>query len=166
MNQVRVRDARPDDLHSVAQLLKEAYGQYSILMPVDAWQSYLQDIMDVEARLSESQLIVADVDGRLSGAVTLYLKGSDLSWPAGWAGIRLLGVHPDGRGKGVGRALMDECIRRSRVAGLKAVGLHTTTAMDVGRRLYERMGFVRVPEFDFHPSEDVVVMAYCLDIAS
>jgi glutamine synthetase len=31
-------------------------------------------------------------------------------------------------------------------------------------RLYERMGFVRVPEFDFHPAPEVVVMAYRLDL--
>jgi hypothetical protein len=30
--------------------------------------------------------------------------------------------------------------------------------------MYERMGFVRVPEHDFHPGSGIVVMAYRLDI--
>jgi hypothetical protein len=36
--------------------------------------------------------------------------------------------------------------------------------MDIARRMYERMGFVRVPEFDFHPAPGIVVMAYRLDL--
>ena len=59
---------------------------------------------------------------------------------------------------------MDECIRRSRAMGSRALSLHTTRAMDVARGMYERMGFVRVPEYDFHPSPDVVVIAYRLDL--
>lgn len=163
--QIHIRDARSDELDRVASLLKDAYQQYAPLMPPDAWELYVQDIMDVTGRLSESQLIVADIDSRLAGAVTLYLKGwESLSWPEGWAGIRLLGVHPDFRGRGVGKAVMEECVRRGRSAGLRAIGLHTTTAMDVARRLYEKMGFVRVPEFDFHPDDRIVVMAYRLDM--
>ncbi len=100
----------------------------------------------------------------MAGAVTLYLDGSEtLSWRPGWAGIRLLGVGPAFRGKGVGKALMEECVRRCRAAAIKNIGLHTTTAMDVARRMYESMGFVRVPEFDFHPDAEVVVMAYRLE---
>ena len=163
--EIAVRDARPDELDAIALLLKEAYEQYAPLVPREAWDSYRQDIMDVRGRMSESQLIVAETEGRIAGAVTLYLNGSaSLSWPHGWAGIRLLGVHPTFRGRGVGKALMDECVRRARDAGIKTIGLHTTTAMDVARRLYEKMGFVRVPEFDFHPDDDVVVMAYRLDL--
>jgi ribosomal protein S18 acetylase RimI-like enzyme len=165
IEQIEVRDARPEELDEVAQLLEESYRQYAQIMPPEAWESYRQDIRNVRARLTESQLIVALLDERVAGAVTLYLNGSaSLSWPDGWAGVRLLGVHPSFRGKGVGKELMEECVRRARSAGVKTIGLHTTTAMVVAQRLYEKMGFVRVREFDFHPDEEVVVMAYKLDI--
>jgi ribosomal protein S18 acetylase RimI-like enzyme len=59
---------------------------------------------------------------------------------------------------------MDECVRRCRERGIATIGLHTTETMDIARRMYERMGFVRVPEFDFHPAPGVVVMAYRLDL--
>ncbi len=51
---IHIRDARQNELESIALLLKGAYDQYSRLMPSDAWDSYLQDIMDVTGRLSES----------------------------------------------------------------------------------------------------------------
>jgi hypothetical protein len=36
--------------------------------------------------------------------------------------------------------------------------------MAVARAMYERMGFVRAPEFDFQPAPETVVMAYRLDL--
>ncbi len=101
------------------------------------------------------------------GAVTFYPNNAPSdqgSWPAGWAGIRLLAVHPDARGMGVGRVLMDECLRRSRLREATALGLHTTELMAVTRGMYERMGFVRVPEYDFQAGPEVVVMGYRLDL--
>jgi ribosomal protein S18 acetylase RimI-like enzyme len=166
-NRLVIRDAGPDEADQVAGILKASYKQYEQFMPPDAWQSYLADILDVRGRMSDSQQIVAEMDGRIVGAVTLYIKKRhlpEMNWPAGWAGGRLLGVDPAYRGKHIGHALMDECIRRCRAAGVKTIGLHTAPVMEVAKGMYERMGFQRVPEFDHHPRADVTIMAYKLDI--
>ena len=162
-----LREARSDELDNTSLLIRDAYQQYENFLPREAWKFYVEDMMDVRRRLNESQLIVAELDGQLAGTVTLYLNARHLSrewWPNGWAGIRLLAVHPAYRGRGIGRALMEECIRRCHNQGIAAIGLHTTEMMDVARRMYERTGFVRVPEFDFYPRPGVVVMAYRLDL--
>lgn len=166
-NELHIRDALVEELDEVSKLLKVAYQQYKTSIPKPIWKAYLEDIMDVRSRLPVSQLIVAEVDKRLVGTVTLFLGESpdaEQVWPEGWAGIRLLAVHPAYRGKGVGRALMEECIRRCRRRGITTVGLHTTKLMEIARRMYERMGFKRVPKGDFHPRPSVVVMAYRLDL--
>jgi GNAT superfamily N-acetyltransferase len=153
-------------LDAVAQLLKAAYQQYAGVLR-GRWTRYLEDIEDVRSRWEDSQQIVAEENGRLAGAVNLWLKKGQTSreeWPADWAGVRLLAVHPDFRGRGIGRFLMDECVCRCRQAGVKTLALHTTEFMEVGRRMYERMGFVRVPEYDYHPTPDVNIMAYKLDL--
>jgi GNAT superfamily N-acetyltransferase len=145
-----IRNAHSEELDQVALLLKEAYAEYERFMPREIFQSYLEDIMDVRSRLPQSELLVAELDGRLAGTVTLYLHSSESRvWPEGWASVRLLG---------------DECIRRSKKEGIRILGLHTTEAMATAKKMYERMGFARVPEFDFHPRPGVVVMAYRLDI--
>ena len=119
------------------------------------------------SRLGVADLIVAEVAGRLSGAVTFYPEASHSEreiWPAGWAGVRLLAVLPDARGLGIGKALMDECLRRCRQLAVPTLGLHTTEPMDVARGMYERMGFARTPEYDFHQNPGLVIMAYRLDL--
>jgi GNAT superfamily N-acetyltransferase len=162
-----IRDARPEELDEVSLLIRDAYQQYQKSIPPLAWEAYMRDLMDVRSRLGIAELIVAELDGRPVGTVTLYSDTARLPqqmWPGGWAGIRILAVGPAYRGRGIGRALMNECVRRCRERGISAVGLHTTETMDVARRLYERMGFIRAPEFDFHPASGVVVMAYRLDL--
>jgi len=161
---LEIRNARPEELDEVSLLIGDAYQQYEKIIPSWAWKTYIEGIMDVRSRLGLSELIVAELCGRLAGAVTLYLNAEQEGWPEGWASIRILAVPPAYRGQGIGRRLMEECIRRCREHGIATVGLHTTRVMSVARKMYERMGFKRVPEFDFRPASGVVVMAYRLDL--
>ena len=162
--ELRIRDANREELEQAALMIKDSYQEYEARMPPRAWQAYAANILDVHSRLPVSQLIVADDRGKLVGAVTYYPDAS-ATYEAGWAGIRLLAVHPESRGKGLGRTLMDECIQRCRQRGISILGLHTTPLMDVARGMYERMGFVREPRFDHRPGFENVVMAYRLDVA-
>ena len=170
---VTIRDARDDELDAVGLLTEEAYEEY---MPGDeataerraAFDTYRMDIRDVRERVERgATVIVAERDGRLIGSATYYAPGVDKSeegWPAEMAGMRLLGVLPAERGHGIGRALTDETLRRARSAGAPSFGLHTTELMAIARAMYERMGFVRVPENDFSPAPDLLVTAYRLEL--
>lgn len=163
---LRIHSARPSELDGASEVIRAAYSEYETDIPAPAWREYVADITDVCRRLGVAELIVA-ANGLTAGAVTLFPASAgpgETGWPEGWAGIRILAVHPEYRGRGVGRALMDECLRRCRKRGTRTVGLHTTEFMSVARSMYERMGFVRVPEFDFHPRPGVTVMAYKLEL--
>jgi hypothetical protein len=59
---------------------------------------------------------------------------------------------------------MKECIGRARRLGAACLNLHTTDMMQVAMRMYERMGFARAPELDFHPDPSVTVKAYRLEL--
>lgn len=164
---MNIRNARTEELDEVSRLILAAYSQYSALMPNEVWQPYARNITDVRSRLDESELIVAEEDDRILGTITFYSDGSaskEEGWPSNYASIRLLVVHPDARGRGLGRMLTEECIRRSRQLGIRCVGLHTTEFMSVAEGMYERMGFKRSPEFDFTPEPGLLVMAYRLEL--
>lgn len=167
MSAIVLREARVDELDAVGEMMVAAYAEF---MPPDRpeqWLAYRDEIRDVRRRLSESTLIVAEDGGRPAGAVTYYPDASKEvhgGWPPSWAVFRLLAVHPDARGRGIGRLLTEECLRRARAAGAAAVALHTTHLMTIAREMYERMGFVRAPEFDFFPLPQFRVMAYRLTL--
>jgi ribosomal protein S18 acetylase RimI-like enzyme len=172
--ELRIRDAKGQDLEGVSALLVDAYAQY--LPPPGertaeeraGWDGYRRNIADVWSRAPISSTIIAERDGKLLGSVNYYAPGQadsvDDAWPDGWASIRLLGVSPQARGLGIGRALMSECLRRACADGATAMGLHTTKLMDVARAMYVRLGFRRVAAYDFHPAPDFTVEAYRLDL--
>lgn len=167
-----IRDARTEELDDVVRALHLAYQEY-IPFPMPkayarAWHAYWQDIGEVRRRLSCTELIVAEFADEIIGTVTLYPDGTRAEghgWPTGWAGIRLLGVVPEARGQGIGRALTEECLDRARRHGVSVIGLHTNDWMRVAQGMYERMGFQRVPEHDFSLAPDLIILAYRLTIA-
>lgn len=172
--ELRIRDAHEEDLDVVSALLVDAYAQFlppprELTVEERAeWDGYRRNVADVWSRVPISSTIVAERDGTLLGSVNYYAPGQvdslDGAWPDGWASIRLLGVSPQARGLGIGRALMNECLRRARADGATTMGLHTTKLMDVARAMYVRLGFTRTPEHDFHPAPDFTVEAYRLDL--
>ena len=99
------------------------------------------------------------------GSVLLYppaasAYGADSGGSTAIPEMRLLAVNPAMRGHGIGTALTRECVQRAQRAGAPALGLHTVDIMQTAMQMYERMGFVRVPEFDFHQLKNVVIKGY------
>jgi ribosomal protein S18 acetylase RimI-like enzyme len=91
-------------------------------------------------------VIVAEAGGQLAGAVAYIPPGApkavffDPAWPI----IRMLVVDPACRGKGIGRALTDECLARARRDNANVIALHTSPVMTVALPMYQRMGFVKL----------------------
>ena len=170
---VTIRDARPDDAAAVRAVTLAAYEQYAAVLPPPLWTAYRHNIVTTLAAAPPTTLIVAETAAAVVGSVLLQPAGSVMAEPGGSREIRLaepevrlLAVGPAGQGRGVGRRLMEECIRRSRAARAPTLTLHTTDMMRVAMGLYERMGFARAPELDFAPAPDVVVKGYRLRLTS
>ena len=168
---ITIRDARPGDRAAVEAVTLAAYEQYAAGLPPPLWAAYRQNIGATLAAAAPTTLIVAEAAGAVVGSVLLQPAGSVMAERGGGKEtrlaepeVRLLAVGPAGRGRGVGRRLMDECIRRSRAAGAPTLTLHTTDMMRVAMGLYERMGFARAQELDFAPAPGVVVKGYRLGL--
>ena len=163
----RIRDARGSDRDAIEAVTLSAYQQYAAMMPA-LWEGYRQNIVATLAAAQPEAQIVAEEDGRIAGSVLLYPTGTVIARPGGGSltlaspEVRLLAVAPSARGRGLGAALMDECVRRARDSGAQALTLHTTDIMQPAMRLYERMGFQRAPELDFQPASGVIIKGYRL----
>ena len=165
-----IRDAREEELERVSALLQAANMQYKSYYATDeAWQRRLKRLGDVWADREVSDLIVAEQDGHILGAVSFFPDGAASKqgkWPPGAAGILRLGVHPDSRGQGVGNALTKECIRRAGARGIATIALHTQERMKVAVVMYERLGFVRDTSIDMYRAEtnEFVAMGFRYDV--
>jgi GNAT superfamily N-acetyltransferase/quercetin dioxygenase-like cupin family protein len=172
---VEVRGAGGSDLPAARRVLLAAYQEYATALPPAVFGRYLAEILDVDGRAGNGHVLVAEHAGRVVGTVTSYDDAATegLGWPAGWAGLRALGVEPAARGLGIGRALVEACRRRAQAAGAPVLCLHTGGFMTAAMALYERMGFRRDPAFDFDATtrlglggvRPVPILAYRLDLA-
>lgn len=87
---------------------------------------------------------IAEMDGERIGSVFL-VNGGD-----GVAKLRLLGLDKKARGLGVGRALVEQCIRGARERGYRKMTLWTQSVLVAARGIYQRAGFVKVAEQAHH----------------
>ena len=74
----------------------------------------------------------------------------------------MLAVNPAARGRGVGQALVELCLRRSRELGYAGVRMSSMDRMTSAHRVYERLGFARAPDDDWSPEPGVTLLAYVL----
>jgi GNAT superfamily N-acetyltransferase len=162
MGDVHIRLATDDELDIVASLIVDAYAEYAAAMSPDAWSMYAQDIANVHGRRTDAELVVAERDGRLVGALTMYTRWRGAQ--ADSVAVRMLAVPPKERGSGVGKALMTWCADWARRNGKSRLVLTATQEMAVMRELTERMGFSRAPELDHEPAPGVRVEGYALSV--
>ncbi len=106
-------------------------------------------------------LWIAEADGVPVGSVMCAADDDDT------ARLRVLLVEPAVRGLGLGRRLVDECLRFARGAGYRRVVLSTYDAMAEARRIYQRAGFQLDHARPVHEfGADLVDEAWSLDLVS
>ena len=156
---VVIRDATADDEPAIGVVLEAAYREYEQVLSPDLYAAYIADLLAGTAPTSGAQLVVATIDDQVVGAVSFYPRAdiTGFGMPGDWSSLRALAVDPAHRGRGVGAALLETCIDRATALGTRAIGLHTAHFMTAAVGLYERFGFVRVPELDVNAVDIVDV---------
>jgi ribosomal protein S18 acetylase RimI-like enzyme len=160
-----VREAGPADFDAVARVTVEAYHADGQL---DGETGYEMVLADVASRAEAGTLLVAtDETGRILGGVTLVVAGSPFAQLAAGdeAEFRMLAVDPAAQGQGVGEALVRECLRRAADHGCAAVIICTRSFAAPAQRLYQRLGFSRVPDRDWSPMPGVDLLALRFELS-
>lgn len=153
---------RPDQHVAVADLTAQVYRGEGF-----SAAAYEPALRDVASRARSATVLVAELDGVVVGAVTVATRGGEWAEQAapGEAVIRMLVVAAPARGSGTGEALVRAGLEAARADGCTLVRLSSQEEMTSAHRLYERLGFVRTPSFDWSPVPGLQLRTYALPLA-
>lgn len=166
---MEIREAVPAEHADAGRVTADAYREF--IRPGDEdWERYLLRIADVADRADRTTILVAVENGRVLGSLTLELdarvrdEDEELQRPLDpeEAHIRMLGVDPAARARGVARALMAEAEGRARAAGKTFMTLNTTQRMKAAQAMYERLGYERAEDLVF--PDGFVLLGYSKEL--
>lgn len=140
---------QPADTHELVECAKELFREYSL--GISSSICFVEFAREVAALPGQ----YGPPGGRL------WVVLSEEAKPIGSVAVRFLEegvcemkrlyVRDDARGTGLGRRLVLTAIDWARAAGYREVRLDTLPAMEAAIRLYESMGFRRIPPYGAKP---------------
>ncbi|MCP4542253.1 MAG: GNAT family N-acetyltransferase [Chloroflexi bacterium] len=88
-----------------------------------------------KSRTDRERLWIVEKDGQIVGSVAIVKFSKEQ------AQFRWLLLHPDTRGHGMGKALVQEAVQFCRDCGYSSVFLWTVSALNAAAKLYQSAGF-------------------------
>ncbi len=132
---------RPGDIGAIVHLHGTLYAQeYGLDY---TFEGYVAAGMGEFAKAFDERrdfLAVAEVDGRIIGAIAIVGLEDQT------AQLRWFLLHPDARGRGLGRKLIYEALTFCRARGFRNVFLWTISELTAAAHLYKEAGFHRTEQ--------------------
>jgi ribosomal protein S18 acetylase RimI-like enzyme len=167
-HEIEIRPIRGSEYAAVGEATARAFREYWTPRS-PGWEDYLARIADVESRTERAIVLVALDRGIIAGSVTLELDSRirpAASEPLApdEAHVRMLGVSPEHRGRGIARRLMLACIDTARRHGKRVMTLDTDPLMTAAQQLYVKLGFTSTG-LQTRP-DGLALLGYTFDIDS
>ncbi len=141
----------PEDLDTVRSLFRAYVNWLDIDLSYQGFEAELAGMPGKYAPPRGGLFAARQADGRILGCVGLRPFSED-----GACEMKRLYVLPEGRGLGVGKALVAHVLQAARDAGYSEMLLDTLPTMTGAIRLYKAAGFVETDAYYDTPIEETV----------
>jgi len=141
---VVIRNARDEDVQGFIDCYSRVWKSFRGILPEqwveevieEAGQPSFQENIQSAIANPDRILLVAEKDGEIVGHAQGRVNRGGYSW------LGFMGVSPDHRRQGIGRALLYRFTEESRRSGCTKVSLNTAPRLKPAIKLYADMGFI------------------------
>lgn len=144
------REGNLNDLAQIKELTLLAYLKYKNEISKESiatWIENLESETTYVELLKSASSFICENEHKIIGSAFLIPNGNPYKWfQADWTYIRMVAVHSDFEGNGIGKKLTQLCIDKAIENDEKCIALHTSEFQHAARHIYESMGFVRTKE--------------------
>ena len=136
LEEVEVRTAVADEARAVHGILLESFEPFKDQYTEEAYNITIMTPAHIRERIQDDEydVLVAYLNGRLVGTVTLQYKADDVY-------ARSMGVRPAAQGKGVGKKLLEAIEERARQRGCKTISLECFEPLKRAISVYAKARF-------------------------
>jgi len=133
-----IREIQKKDNPTIAAIVRDVLMEMGAPKVGTAYADpYLDTLFEVYA-IPKSIYFVIEKDGKIiGGAGVMQLDNSDENI----CELQKMYLLPEGRGLGLGKFLIDNCIEKAKEFGFESCYIETMTYMEDAQKLYKKVGF-------------------------
>jgi ribosomal protein S18 acetylase RimI-like enzyme len=114
---VTIRAATPADVEALVRLLEQLHPAFP------ANRALARSVLETMLSQNGRRVLVAETEGQVRGTADLIIVPNLTHDASPWAIVENLVVDEQSRGRGIGRSLMDDIVRRAEDAGCYMIQL-------------------------------------------
>jgi putative acetyltransferase len=138
MESFKIREIQRKDNPAIAAIVRDVLMELGAPKVGTAYADpYLDSLFEVYA-VPKAIYFVIEKDGNIiGGAGVMQLENSDENI----CELQKMYLLPEGRGLGLGKSLIDNCIEKATEFGFEGCYIETMTYMEDAQKLYKKSGF-------------------------
>lgn len=135
---ILIRPICKKDNSAIAQIIREVFDEYHLPKTGTVYNDPATDHLFELFQHPKAACFVAEYDNKLVGSAGIYpTKGL----PNGYCEFSKFYISKNGRGRGIGKLLINTCINSAIKFGYKKLYIESFDNLDIALNMYKKMGF-------------------------
>ncbi len=135
---ITIRPINENDNAAIAIIIRSSLKEFGANHPGTVYYDESTDHLSSVFKKEGSFYFVAEADGKLVGGGGIF---PTVGLPTGVCELVKMYLHPEARGLGLGKKLMQHCLDTARTYGYQQVYLETMPELIKAVPMYEKFGF-------------------------
>lgn len=137
-----IRTIREDDNKALATIIRNTLAEFKANKPGTVYYDDTTDHLSEIFKAGNSIYFVAEQQGEILGGSGIYPTAN---LPAATCELVKFYLSANARGKGVGKLLLQKCIKAAKEMGYTKMYLETMPELTIAIPMYEKFGFTYLP---------------------